>query len=101
MILYNVTVNIDDDVREEWITWMKTKHIPDVLATGQFIDHRFYKLIEEVQNGGTTYSIQFFARSMREIDHYLANFATRLRDDHLQKFKDKHVAFRTVLESVD
>ncbi len=101
MILYNVTVNIDDDVREEWITWMKTKHIPDVLATGQFIDHRFYKLIEEVQNGGTTYSIQFFAQSMREIDHYLANFATRLRDDHLQKFKDKHVAFRTVLESVD
>ena len=101
MILYNVTVNIDDDVREEWIKWMKTKHIPEVLATGQFIDHRFYKLIEEVDNGGTTYSIQFFARSMREIDHYLANFATRLRDDHLQKFKDKHVAFRTVLESVD
>ncbi|MGL4597188.1 MAG: DUF4286 family protein, partial [Bacteroidia bacterium] len=24
MIIYNVTVNIDNSVREEWLHWMKT-----------------------------------------------------------------------------
>lgn len=101
MILYNVTVNIDNDVEEEWIAWMKNKHIPEVLATGQFFDHQFYRLIGKLENNGSTYSIQFFANSMKEIDNYLANFATKLRDDHIRKFKDKHVAFRTVLETVE
>lgn len=100
MILYNVTVNIENDVEEEWIAWMKNKHIPDVMATGQFFDHQFYRLIGELPNNGSTYSIQFFAHSMREIDNYLTNFAPALRDDHIRKFKDKHVAFRTVLETV-
>lgn len=101
MILYNVTVNVEDDVVDEWLAWMKEKHIPDVLATGQFVDYKIYRLIGEIPNNGITYSIQYFARSMKEIDNYLANFATKLRDEHMKKFKDKHVAFRTVLESVN
>lgn len=101
MILYNVTVNVEDDVVDEWLAWMKEKHIPDVLATGQFVDYKIYRLIGEIPNNGTTYSIQYFAHSMKEIDNYLANFATKLRDEHMKKFKDKHVAFRTVLESVN
>ncbi|MEO8448027.1 MAG: DUF4286 family protein, partial [bacterium] len=28
MILYNVTVNVDDSVHDEWLEWMKTIHIP-------------------------------------------------------------------------
>ena len=34
MILYNVTVNIDTDVEEDWIEWMKETHIPEVMKTG-------------------------------------------------------------------
>ena len=37
MIVYNVTVNIDADVQERWIEWMKEVHIPDVMATGLFL----------------------------------------------------------------
>ena len=101
MILYNVTVNIENDVEDEWLAWMKNDHIPKVLATGQFVDHKIYRLIGEIPNNGTTYSIQYFASSMQQIDTYLTKFATKLRDEHIQKFKDKHVAFRTVLELVD
>lgn len=101
MILYNVTVNIEKDVEDEWLAWMKGDHIPKVLATGQFLDYKIYRLIGEIPNNGTTYSIQYFASSMKQIDTYLTNFATKLRDEHIQKFKDKHVAFRTVLELVD
>jgi hypothetical protein len=34
MILYNVTVSVDPEIHDEWLAWMKSKHIPDVLATG-------------------------------------------------------------------
>ena len=37
MILYNVTVSIDVKKADEWLHWMRTKHIPDVMATSCFI----------------------------------------------------------------
>ena len=45
MILYNVTVNIDPEVHEDWLDWMKKTHIPDVLNTGLFIDNRFLRVL--------------------------------------------------------
>ena len=35
MVIYNVTVNIDDSAHDEWLIWIK-EHIPQVLATGKF-----------------------------------------------------------------
>ncbi len=101
MILYNVTINIDKDVEMEWVDWMKTKHIPEVMATGMFVKNEFYRLLGEVDNSGITYSIQYFADSMAEIDLYLEKYAYDLRKELMEKYKDKHVAFRTVLESVN
>jgi hypothetical protein len=36
-VLYNVTVNVSDEVLSEWLQWMESTHIPEVLATGFFI----------------------------------------------------------------
>ena len=37
MIVYNVTVNIDKNIVDDWLTWMKEIHIPEVMKTGFFI----------------------------------------------------------------
>ena len=34
MIIYNVTINIDASIHDEWLAWIK-EHIPQVLATGK------------------------------------------------------------------
>lgn len=100
MILYNVTVNIDDSVHEEWLNWMINKHIPDVLATGLFIENKIFKIINPDSEEGNTYSIQYFLDSMEDYEKYQREFAPKLQDEHLKKYKDKFVAFRTIMESV-
>lgn len=100
MILYNVTVNIDDSVHDEWLEWMKSKHIPDVLATGLFLENKFYKIRSENEDEGHTYSIQYFLRSMNDYKTYQKEYADKLQSEHTEKFKDKFVAFRTIMELV-
>ena len=100
MILYNVTVGIDQDVEEEWLVWMLKIHIPEVMATKMFQDFEVYKIISEEQPGTSSYSIQYFAESMNEIQNYLNNVAPDLVKKHMERFKDKHVAFRTLLEKI-
>ena len=46
MFVYNVTVSIDESVREEWLNWMKNVHVPDVMSTGLFIESRILKVID-------------------------------------------------------
>lgn len=99
-IIYNVTVNIEDSAHDEWLNWIKI-HIPQVLATGKFIDARLTKVLIEEEMGGTTYSIQYRAKNKNALEDYYNNFADKLRQDGLKKFADKMLAFRTELELID
>jgi len=101
MILYNVTVNVEDSIHDEWLAWMKATHIPDVMKTGKFTSNKMFRLIGDEDSGGKTYSIQYSCNSMNEFLEYEHHHATALRNEHSAKFKDKFVSFRSLLESLD
>lgn len=100
MLLYNVTVGIDKSVEQEWLHWMKTEHILDVLNTKMFVTAKIYKVLHEGEEGTVSYSTQYFAESLDHIEKYLEQFAPALREEANKRFAGKHVAFRTLLEEV-
>lgn len=101
MILYNVTVNIDQDVAQDWINWMKNVHIPEVLQTGCFIEYKFLKLLNDDPDAtGSTYAIQYFLNDISDLNRYLDNYAPQLQKKTQVRYSNKFVAFRTFLEEV-
>ena len=100
MIIYNVTVNINHDVHDEWLRWMKEVHIPDVLKTGMFTGSSMMRLLGDQDSGGTTYAIQYTCATMDDYNRYQKEFAPGLQKEVADKYKDKFVAFRTLLETV-
>lgn len=100
MILYNVTINIHESVHDQWMRWMQEKHIADVLATGKFSAARMVKVLVEEDMGGITYSIQYTTDSKETLQRYYDEDAPRLREEGLQLFGDKMLAFRTELELI-
>ena len=100
MIIYNVTMNIDESVHEEWLKWMKEVHIPDVMLTGIFSSNRMLRLLGDEDSGGYTYAIQYTCQSLDQFKKYEDLYAPSLRAATLAKFKDKLVSFRTLLEEV-
>lgn len=99
MIIYNVTVNVDKSITEEWLTWIK-EHIPQVLATGKFKEAKLSKVLVD-DDEADTFSIQYRAHSREALDAYYTEDAERLRSDGLKRFADKSLAFRTELEVID
>ena len=45
MYIYNVTIKIDIDIEQEWLTWMQEEHLKEVVATGMFDSYSFLELI--------------------------------------------------------
>jgi len=99
MLIYNVTIKVENDIHEEWVEWMKTTHILDVINTGMFEGHRFLKVLVD-DTDGVTYSIQYLCKSQEHLDTYFDKHAPALQKEHTDKYEGKFVAFRTMLEEL-
>ncbi len=99
MYIYNVTINIEETVHDEWLDWMKNEHIPDMLSTGKFSKALMTKVLVEEEMGGITYSVQYTTKSKEILQKYYDEDANRLRAE-TDRFSGKFVAFRTELEIV-
>ncbi len=99
MYIYNVTTNIQEDVHEKWVEWMKNEHIPDMLNTGKFTKVLMSRVMVKEEMGGITYSVQYTAESKEMLQKYYDENAADLRS-RSKAFDGKFVAFRTEMEVV-
>ncbi len=98
MIIYNVTVKIDTDIHDEWLHWMQTKHIPDVILTGYFSEHHLARLMYQDDADGVTYVIQYRCTDIQKLNKYFSEAAPTLQKEHTERYQGKFVAFRTIME---
>jgi hypothetical protein len=89
MLLYNITIAIDQSIESQWTDWMKSEHIPQVMRTGLFTGYRFYKVLTHDDPATASYCVQ-----------YLVDHATAFMEIHRKKYPDQHAAFQTLLEEV-
>jgi len=100
VVVYNVTIKVDLASHTEWLNWMKLEHIPAVMATGYFADHRMLRILEMDESDGFTYAVQYHAADMQDYFDYLEKEAPRLRQEMDDRFKGHYSAFRTVMKVV-
>jgi hypothetical protein len=98
MYIYNVTINVEPSIRDSWLEWMQSIHIPEMLGTGKFHEARICQVRVEEETGGYTYAVQYLTTSEQLLQDYYQEDAARMRQDGLERFGDKFVAFRTELE---
>ena len=100
MILYNITYNIEKDIEADWIDWIRAVHIPKIMDTGYFSSVRLFRLLN-VDDEGSTYSVQLMSDTIEQIQEFLDKSAYTIADEHNSRYKNKHVAFQTVLQELD
>lgn len=100
MILYNVTLILDEPIEQEWLLWMKETHIPEVMATECFIGYRMLKVLDS-PNEGVTYCVQYTTNSLVDYERYQTNFAPQLQASLNSMFKNRFVAYRSLMEFID
>lgn len=100
MVLYNVTVSVDPQKSADWLHYMRSEHIPDVMATGAFRDFKICRIHAE-EEAGETFAVQYVAWSHESFNAYQDSQAAELQALHAAKFGDCTAAFRTVLSILE
>jgi hypothetical protein len=100
VIVYNLTMQVDWSIASDWLNWQKTENIPQILRTKLFDAFKIYRLLEQEDQEGPTYTIQFFTSSQENYRKYHVQFAPVLGQKAFARWGNKIVAHRTLMELV-
>lgn len=100
MYIYNVTIKPLWEIHDAWFAWMKDIHVPQVMATGCFTHYQFTRLLEVEEDDGPTYAIQYYCSTKELYNKYINQFAPALRQDGVDKFGNKFIGFRSLMQIV-
>jgi hypothetical protein len=80
MVVYEVTANVEPELCDAYEIFMRSDHIPALLATGCFTGAWFEK------SALGRYRVRYIADSRTHLDNYLSQYAATLREDFYQHF---------------
>lgn len=101
MIVYNVTCHISKDMEAEWLEWMRNEHLPEVMATGCFLEVKMMRmLIQADDDEGINIAVQYTANSMADYEHYRDTYAPALQAKTRDKYGERVLAYRSLLEVI-
>lgn len=95
MITYEVHVEVRPDLAAAFETYMRERHIPQILATGCFEAIAF----ERAEDG--RYRTRYQAAAQADLDRYLQEHTRIFREDFLAHFPEGCSASRACWEEVE
>ncbi len=101
MIVYNVTIKVTHAIHTDWLQWLQSEHIPEIIKTGCFTKAIILQLMEVDDSEGPTYAVQYFAESKGLYNNYIENHSVEMRQKSFDKWGDQFIAFRSVMKVIN
>ncbi|MDD6209874.1 MAG: DUF4286 family protein [Bacteroidales bacterium] len=102
MIVFNTTYHIEKEIEEEVLRYITGVYIPAVIDSGRLSEPRLCRILgaSDEDEGGESYSLQFEAGSIDELEEWYAEQGLALHKALISHFGDRVAAFATLLQPV-
>lgn len=101
MIIFNTTFHAEDDVLDDYITFMKEVYIPRAAGSGFLHEPRFARIHSQHEESGSSYSLQFMVKNVDTLNHWFAMEGQTLQEEMTARFGNKALGFVTLLEEIE
>jgi hypothetical protein len=97
MLVYEVTVEVDAEIREAYVAWLRP-HVDEILALRGFTGAEIFEVVDPVcDDGWIGLCTQYRLADPAALEAYLRDHAPRLRADGIARFGERMRARRRVL----
>ena len=97
MVIYEVNLTIDEDIYSQFQLWLK-EHAKEMLQLPGFMNACILKPENEGSVGKEKLTVQYQLENRESLNVYFNQFAAKMREEGLSKFKDKFSAERRIFE---
>lgn len=99
MLIYNTTYQVDDDINENFLIWIRECYIPEIEKNGILKNPRICRVLSHREDG-TSYTVQWEVESSSLLHRWHMEQGMKLNDEMMKIFKDKVVGFPTLMEVI-
>lgn len=97
MVSYIVSLSVRWEVYEQYVEWLKTEHIQEVLACPGFLEAELLlKKGGSMESSSREVKIVYKIKDEESVKAYLSEYALPLREKGLEKFSGQFSAAREV-----
>lgn len=100
MLIYNITMQAEWSIHEEWLQWIYDVYIPFAINSGCFAKYQLVKLLEVDEAEGPAYALQLYAQSKADYNRYTALYLPQIEQQSFEKWEGSLVSFATLMEVV-
>lgn len=101
MYILNITMNMENDVHEKCLEWLKPNIQKLLIDNGLISNFKVLKIMDEELHGGSTFTMQFQLPDMESISPFEEKYDLNIANYLYQNYKGQFVEFRTILKQVD
>lgn len=98
MIVYNVTIKVEQSIAVSWLQWMREEHMPQLMDTGCFTGCKLFHLLDQDEADGITYCAQYTCNSRDDYNRYIDEHADVMRAATQNLWGNRFIAFRSLME---
>lgn len=100
MLIYNTTFQVDDDIHDNFLIWMKECYIPEIEKYGTLRLPRLCRILSHREDG-TSYSLQWQVENSTLLHRWHMEQGMKLNEELSKAFEGKVVGFPTLMEVVE
>ena len=100
MLIYNTTFQVDDEVHDNFLIWIKECYIPEVQGHGTLKSPRICKILSH-RDEGHAYSLQWEVDNSGLLHCWHMEQGAKLNEELTRVFADKVIGFPTLMEVVE
>jgi hypothetical protein len=100
MILFNITIIIEDSIDKQWLNWMNSEFIPSAMESNLIASNRLLKVLDS-PNEGITYCLQFVIDNIDSYNQFKTSHLPLIMDNHAAQFSNRFVSFSTLMEFIN
>ncbi len=100
MLIYNTTFQVEDEIHDNFLVWIKECYIPEVEKHGTMRAPRICKVLSH-RDDGSSYTLQWEVESSSLLHRWHLEQGMKLNDELVKIFKNKVVGFPTLMEVIE
>ena len=100
MVIYEVNLTINSEIYSEYKLWLK-EHVKEMLHLPGFIQASIFKPEQDDGADHEKLIVQYQLDTRDDLERYFTEFATKMREESIKRFKDKFSATRRIFKIQD
>lgn len=100
MIVFNTTFHVEEEIHDEFVTYVLQHFIPMSTQSGLLTNPRFSRVFGKEEEPGHSFALEFQVINLDDLELWNKQESGAIYSPLLDKFKEKMAGFSTVMQTI-